>query len=71
MEISYQYDSLKNIQSHWYFTQAKIYFSQRYFTYNIYVTKFTTFELWPSVNYVGTSARHFCALEKCYTSCDK
>ena len=35
MEISYQYDCHKNIQSHWYFTQADIYFSKRYFTYNM------------------------------------
>ena len=45
MEISYQYDCHKNIQSHWYFTQAEIYFSK-----NILLTIYNSLIL-PHLNY--------------------
>ena len=49
MEISHENDCYQNIKNNWYFTQVKIYFSERNSINFKQITNCATFELWSPI----------------------
>ena len=60
--MSHKNNCHQSIKNYWYFTQVKIYFSERNFINNIQITNYATFELW--------SERHISSSEESHTISD-
>ena len=67
--MSNKNDCHQNIKTNWYFTQVKIYFSERNSINNTQITNCATFELWSHI--IGSkSERHISSSEESHTISD-